>query len=149
MEVFTMRLFTKKLFSLLAAISMAASTAVIGADAVTQEASESTTNTYLHSIRTYSYDSTEVETSVSTLTVCRKDDYTAILSCAEILKTKTSGTLSNATNFLPYADAGTFLKVTATRSSSYSGLYRRHWSYVRDEDGNTVGSINRTILIEF
>jgi len=78
----------------------------------------------------------------------QKNNYTAILSCSEILNAY-GGTCANATDFRPSADVGSFLKVTAKKNIYYEDLYVRFWSYVRDENGDNRGEVNIRRKIAF
>lgn len=131
----------KKITAMCAAVMMMASVSAIGVSAVVIDETFNDSNEYLTSTQTYAYDSGKFETSASNFTVCKKNNYTAILSCAEI-QAENGGTYKNKTDFRPSADAGSFIKVTAKRSSSYEGLYARFWSFVRDEDGENRGDVD-------
>lgn len=141
-----------KLFKMItamgAAILMTASVSAMCVNAVVIDKAFNMTNAYLNSVQTYSYDSDSNLTSASNLTICRKDNYTAILSCAEI-RNASKRVYSNATNFRPAADTGSFIKVTAKKDMYYEGLYARYWSYVQDENGNNKGEIDITRKIVF
>lgn len=140
--------FIKKLSAISAALIMM-STLAISANAVTLDRTFDVKNSYLESIQTYSYNSDTVTTSVKNHTICFKDNYGAILSCAEILYSSEGGTYKNATNYLPYANTGTFLSVTASANVYYEGYYARHWSYVRDANDNNKGETDVKRKITF
>ena len=138
----------KRITAMGAAILMTASVSAMCVNAVVIDKAFNMTNAYLNSVQTYSYDSDSKLTSASNLTICRKDNYTAILSCAEI-RNDSDRIYSNATNFRPTADTGSFIKVTSKKDMYYEGLYARYWSYVQDEKGNNKGEIDITRKIVF
>lgn len=138
----------KKITAMCAAVMMMASVSAIGVSAVVIDETFNDSNEYLTSTQTYAYDSGKFETSASNFTVCKKNNYTAILSCAAILS-ENGGTYANATDFRPSANIGSFLKVTAKRNSSGENLYARFWSFVRDENGDNRGEVDITRRIAF
>ncbi len=143
-----MRKLTKRITAMGAAVIMIASVSAIGVSAVVIDKTFNDSNEYLSSTQTYAYDSDKSVTSASNLTICKKNNYTAILSCAEI-QSANGGTYANATDFRPSADTGSFLKVTANKNIYYEDLYAQYWSYVRDENGNNQGEIKKRRKIEF
>ena len=92
-----------------------ASISAVSVNAVVLDKSFDQSNSYLHSIQTYSYDSLTNATSATNMTICRKDNYTAILSYAEI-RNALGSIYSNKTDFRPEADNGSFLRVTAQKN---------------------------------
>lgn len=138
----------KKIAAMSAAVLITASISAVSVNAVVLDKSFDQSNSYLHSIQTYSYDSLTNATSATNMTICRKDNYTAILSCAEISNALGS-IYSNKTDFRPEADNGSFLRVTAQKNKYYEGLYARYWSYVQDENGNNKGEVDITRKIVF
>lgn len=138
----------KKVTALVAATIVISSVSAIGAGAVVLEKTFNMENNYLTSTQTYGYDSSTNTTFATNLTKCKKDNYTAILSCAELNNGKGS-TYSNSTNFQPTADKGSFLKVKAQKNRNYEGMYAKYWSYVSDTKGNMQGEIEKTRKVVF
>ena len=138
----------KKVTALVAATIVISSVSAIGAGAVTLDKTFNMENSYLTSTQTYGYDSSTNTTFATNLTKCKFDGYTGILSGAELNNGKNT-TYSNATNFRPTADKGSFLKVKAQRDRNYEGMFAKYWSYVSDKNGNTKGEIEKIRKIVF
>ncbi|WP_295213277.1 hypothetical protein [Ruminococcus sp.] len=138
----------KKMTALVAATIVISSVSAIGAGAVTLDKTFNMENSYLTSTQTYGYDSSTNTTFATNLTKCKKDNYTAILSCAE-LKDKKGNIYSNATDFRPYADKGSFLKVKTSKDFYFGDKYARYWSYVDDENDVVRGEFDITRRIIF
>ena len=140
-----MRSIKRKLAAFGAAAVMLAAGTTMSASAVTQEKSHQVTNDYLNSLQSYS---TNNKITVRNLTICRKDNYTAIFSACEI-RNPNGLTYVNGTDFKPEADKGTIAVAQTSRSgkpSEYRAYYR---SFVRDENGDNRGDITKTRRISF
>lgn len=143
-----MRSIKRKLAAFGAAAVMLAAGTTMSASAVTQEKSYQVTNDYLNSLQSYYYDSTNNKVTVRNLTICRKDNYTAIFSACEI-RNPNGLTYVNGADFKPEADKGTIAVAQTSRSgkpSEYRAYYR---SFVRDENGDNKGEIQITRKITF
>lgn len=138
----------KKMTALAAATIVISSVSAIGAGAVTLDKTFTVDNPYLTSTQTFGYDNSTNTTFATNLTKCKKDNYEAILSCVE-LRDKNGNIYSNATDYRPYADKGSFLKVKTSKGFHYEGKYARYWSYVDDENDNMKGKVEITRKIVF
>ncbi len=137
-----MRSIKRKLAAFGAAAVMLAAGTTMSASAVTQEKSHQVTNDYLNSLQSYYYDSTNNKITVRNLTICRKDNYTAIFSACEV-RSPDGGTYTNGADFKPAADKGTIAVAQTSKTgkpSDYRAYYR---SFVRDENGDNKGEIIR------
>lgn len=143
-----MRSIKRKLAAFGAAAVMLAAGTTMSASAISKDYSVEKSNDYLRSIQTTSYDPDTKEASAKNLTICRKDNYTAIYSCAEI-RTSKGATLNNSTDFKPSADVGTICVAKTTYKQSDKYVYAYYRSFVRDEDGNNRGEMKVTRRYSF
>ena len=138
----------KKVTALVAATIVISSVSAIGAGAVTLDKTFTIDNPYLTTTQTYGYDSSTNTTFATNLTKCKKDNYKAILSCAE-LTDGGDGIYSNKTDYRPYADKGSFLKVKTSQGFHYEGKYAHYWSYVCDSNDVMKGKVDISRRIVF
>ncbi|MCD8095160.1 MAG: hypothetical protein LUE12_03405 [Ruminococcus sp.] len=134
---------------ILCIVIMTFSTFTFSVGATTLEKSYSVTNTYLNTVQSYSYESDDNTTDVTNLTICKKDGYSMIYSCAEI-RNSSGSTYANATGTLnSNVNTGSFLRVTASKNTYYYGWYAYYRSYVRDSNDNNKGTYTITRKIVF